>query len=201
MKTHDHGHAHGAFGDIERLSQTFDGPEREKWQKPREVIESFDLADDAVVADVGAGTGYFAVRLAECVKNGKVIALDAEPNMTEYLKKRALALRLKNVDARPAMLGDEINLQEKVDLVLCVDVYHHIADRQGYFSRLPGHLKRGGRIAVIDRLATSSVGSHHAHHMTPQSVKGEMKRAGFLLVRESDLLLPEQFFLLFAPGV
>ena len=75
-----HTHQHH-FKDAEKWSHVFDDPERDKWQKPHEVIQALKLPPDAVVADVGAGTGYFAARLATMLPEGKVYAVDVEPAM------------------------------------------------------------------------------------------------------------------------
>src|SRR5437867_2023109 len=83
-RTHQHG-----FADAEQWAQVFDDPERDAWQKPHEVIQALGLRPDAAVADIGAGTGYFAVRLAHRVPKGTVYAVDVEPGMVSYLEKRA----------------------------------------------------------------------------------------------------------------
>src|SRR5215470_14968875 len=75
-----HAHQH-SFGDAEKWSQVFDDPKRDAWQKPHEVIQALALKPDAVVADIGAGTGYFAVRLARMLPKSKVYAVDVEPDM------------------------------------------------------------------------------------------------------------------------
>jgi len=66
-------------------AQVFDDPARDAWQKPHDVIEALSLKPDAVVADIGAGTGYFAIRLASMLPRGRVYAIDVEPDMVKYL--------------------------------------------------------------------------------------------------------------------
>src|SRR3954447_13389512 len=83
-----HSHQH-SFGDAEKWSHVFDDPERDAWQKPHEVIRALELKPDAAVADLGAGTGYFAARLANMVPKGAVYAADVEPEMVKYLGERA----------------------------------------------------------------------------------------------------------------
>jgi ubiquinone/menaquinone biosynthesis C-methylase UbiE len=85
-----HTHQHG-FGDAEKWAHVFDDPERDAWQKPHQVIQALGLKPDAVVADLGAGTGYFSVRLARMLPKGKVYAVDLEPDMVKYLGERASA--------------------------------------------------------------------------------------------------------------
>src|SRR5258706_8651205 len=83
-----HTHQH-RFGDAEKWSHVFDDPQRDAWQKPHEVIKALALKPDAVVADLGAGTGYFSARLANRLREGKVYAVDIEPDMVKYLSERA----------------------------------------------------------------------------------------------------------------
>ena len=121
--THDHG-----FSGAEHWAKVFDDPARDAWQKPHEVIQALQLAPNAAVADIGAGTGYFAVRLAHMTPKGRVYAVDIEPDMVKYLGERAQKSGLKNLTP---VLGapDDPKLPAKVDLVLMVDVYHHIGKR------------------------------------------------------------------------
>lgn len=183
------------FDDIEELIKRFDPVERDEWQMPEKVIELLDLSDKATVAEVGAGTGYFAVRLAKHLKNGKVIALDKEPKLVAYLEKRARELKLKNVDTRLTETEGEINLAEDIDLILSVDMYHHLPNRISYFSKLIKYLKPDGKLAIIDR-RTDSPGSQSNNRISPQVVKEEMKEAGFKPFNSFDFL-PYQYYLVF----
>jgi ubiquinone/menaquinone biosynthesis C-methylase UbiE len=142
-----HTHQH-SFGDAEKWAHVFDDPERDAWQKPHEVIKALALKPDAAVADIGAGTGYFAARLANMLPQGTVYAVDIEPDMVRYLGERAKREGLKNL--KPiAGSAEDARLPAKVDLILLVDVYHHIEQRERYFRKLAASLKPGGRLAVI----------------------------------------------------
>ncbi len=196
---HNHNHSHNTFDNPEMFAQKFDGSERDEWQKPNEVIKSLNLSSSAVVVEIGAGTGYFTVRLAEHLKDGKVITLDTAPKMAEYLKKRVMGAGLSNVDVRLSEDNAEIPLEEKVDLVMCVDAYHHITDRVSYFSHLIQYLKQGGKIIIIDRSTNSPESPPSSHRTPPELVKKEMMLAGLELVQELDFLLPYQFYLAFNP--
>jgi SAM-dependent methyltransferase len=185
------------FRDAERWARVFDDPQRDAWQKPQQVIEALAPGPEAIVADVGAGTGYFSVRFARAVPRGRVYAVDAEPDMVRYLAERARREGLKNVVAVQATPGDP-SLPEAADLIVLVDVYHHIGDRERYFRRLQQSLKPGGRLAVIDFKLDSPVGPPRAARIAPGRVKAELQRAGYALVEEHDLL-PHQYFLVFRP--
>jgi predicted methyltransferase len=189
-----HSHQH-SFGGAEHWARVFDDPERDAWQKPHEVIQALALKPDAVVADIGAGTGYFAARLAHFVPKGRVYAVDLEPDMVKYLGERAQREGLGNLTAI-AGAADDARLPAKVDLVLLVDVYHHIEQRESYFRKLAQSLKPGARVVIIDFNAKSKMGPPPAERIAPKRVVAEMAAAGYRLAGEQHLL-PDQYFLSF----
>ena len=191
-----HTHQH-SFGDAEKWAHVFDDPERDAWQKPHEVIRALALEPGAAVADLGAGTGYFAARLANMLPRGTVYAVDIEPAMVKYLAERAQREKLANLKPVAGTAGDP-RLPAKVDLILLVDVYHHIEDRERYFRKLAASLKPGGRIAVIDFRMDSPSGPPKSARVAPERVKAELAAAGYALAEEHGLL-PRQYFLLFNP--
>lgn len=188
---------HRRFDDAAKWSQVFDDPARDAWQKPAEVIRALGLAPDAAVADIGSGTGYFAVRLARAVPRGRVFGADIEPDMVRFLNERAGKERLANLQSVLAA-ADGPNLPAPVDLALVVDTYHHIARRSLYFSKLKEKLKPGGRVAIIDFTLDSPVGPPARHRIAPKNVAEEMALAGYRMVEQHDFL-PHQYFLVFAP--
>ena len=193
-ETHQH-----SFQGAEHWAHVFDDPARDAWQKPHEVIRALRLRPDALVADIGAGTGYFSARLARMLPKGKVYAVDVEPDMVRYLGERAEREGLKNL--RPIRASQsETNLPEPVDLALLVDVYHHIDDRVRYFENLKNSLKADGRVAIIDFRMDSADGPPRAARIPPEQVKREMASAGYALVEEPGFL-PNQYFLVFTSSV
>jgi predicted methyltransferase len=191
------GHHQHSFGDAERWARVFDDPKRDEWQKPHEVIRALGLESGALVADIGAGTGYFSARLAKMLPRGTVYAVDVEPDMVKHLGERAKRERLSNL--RPiAAAADDARLPAPVDLALVVDTYHHIEDRSRYFRRLARSLKAGGRLAVIDFRLDSPEGPPKSARIAPERVKQELAAAGYAL-REEHGFLPYQYFLVFAP--
>jgi predicted methyltransferase len=189
-QTHQH-----SFGDAEKWAHVFDDPKRDAWQKPHQVIRALALNPDAAVADLGAGTGYFAARLANMLPKGTVYAVDIEPDMVRYLGERAKREKLPNLRPIAGTAGDP-ELPAKVDLVLLVDVYHHIEDRSRYFRNLAASLKPGGRLAVIDFRLDSPNGPPREARIAPERVKAELADAGYALVAE-HAFLPHQYFLIF----
>jgi len=191
-QTHQHG-----FGGAEQWAQIFDDPKRDAWQKPHEVIQALALKPDAVIADIGSGTGYFSVRFANMTPKGRVYGVDTEPDMVKYLSERAKREGLKNITAVQAK-PDDPRLPEKMDLIILVDVYHHVGDRERYFRQLRNSLKPGGRLAVIDFRMDAPEGPPRSARIAPDRVKAELKRAGYALAREHTFL-PNQYFLVFQP--
>ena len=189
-ETHQH-----RFSDAEKWSHIFDDPQRDAWQKPHEVVQALGLTPDAAVADIGAGTGYFSARLANMLKRGRVYAVDIEPDMVKYLGERAKREGLTNL-VPVAGAADGPRLPAKVDLVLFVDVYHHVDGRERYFRSLRQSLNPGGRVAIIDFRLDSPEGPPKEARIAPERVKAEMKKAGYVLVAEHPFL-PRQYFLVF----
>lgn len=189
------GHHDHRFADAEKWARIFDDPERAAWQKPDEAIRTLRLPADAVVADIGAGTGYFAVRLARAVPQGRVFAVDAEPDMVRYLGERARREGLANLV--PVQAGpDDPKLPAPVDVVLLVNTYHHISGRVEYFRRLRSSLKPGGRVAIIDFRPEAPMGPPRAARVASTAVTEELLRAGYVLVGNHGVL-PHQYFLVF----
>ena len=187
-------HQH-SFGNAHQWAQYFDDPKRDEWQKPHEVIQALGLAPNSVVADIGSGTGYFSVRLAHFVPKGRVYGVDTEPDMIKFLKDRIKRDELSNVISLAGKLNDP-QLPTRVDLILMVDVFHHISNRDQYFKRLKDYLNPGGRLALIDFTETSPMGPPPVERVSPARVKSELIQAGYELAVEHTFL-PNQFFLVF----
>ncbi len=191
-----HTHQHH-FKDAEKWAHVFDDPKRDAWQKPHEVIQALKLPPDAVVADIGAGTGYFSARLATMLPKGKVYAVDVEPEMVKHLAERAKREGRRNMQAVQGA-PDDAKLPAKTDLILFVDVHHHIDRREQYFKRLRGSLKPGGRVAIIDFRPDAPLGPPKHSRIPAEKVKAELNAAGYSLAEEHGFL-PNQYFLVFKP--
>lgn len=193
-----HGVMPHRFEDADAWARRFEDPSRDAWQQPEKVLEALALPPDAKVADVGSGTGYFAVRLARAVPQGHVYGVDVEPDMGRYLGERAGREGLANVTPVLATPSDA-RIPEPVDLVLVVDTYHHIGERVDYFQRLKDSLAPGGRLAIIDFRKGQPMGPPEAHKLAPEQVREELEAAGWRLTETHDFL-PHQYFLVFQPG-
>ena len=191
---HGQGYQH-SFEDAEKWAKAFDDPARDAWQKPDEVLNALHLQRTDSVADLGAGTGYFSVRIARLVPEGKLFSVDIEPEMLRHLRERA---QHENLGVLVPILASaaSANLPEPVDLILVVDTYHHIDDRVAYFSKLKASLRPNGRLAIVDFKADSPEGPPPEHRIPPERITSELEAAGYTLVATHPFL-PRQYFLVF----
>jgi SAM-dependent methyltransferase len=191
-------HMEHEFKDATQWAKEFDDPARDRWQMPDKVIAALKLTKGQLVADIGAGTGYFTSRIAKSSAAPKVFAVDIEPSMIDYLRKRADSERLANVVAVLAA-PDAANLPQPVDLALMVNTYHHIPNRVAYFRKLGQSLKPGGKLAIIDFRKDSPKGPPEQFRFYPDDVRAELQRAGYRQVQKLNFL-PDQNFLIFQFG-
>lgn len=188
-------HFHKRFDKADEWAKVFDDPARDAWQKPDELIAALKLSEAAKVADIGAGTGYFAVRIAKAAPKGMVYGVDIEADMVRYLDERAAKEKLPNVKG---VLAGEAgpNLPEPVDLVLVVDTYHHLPKRVEYFKALASSLRPGGRVVIVDFTKEAPMGPPPAHRLSAAEVEAELGQAGYTRL-ESLPFLPHQYALIF----
>jgi cyclopropane fatty-acyl-phospholipid synthase-like methyltransferase len=188
VDVHRHGMKHD-FSDTAKFEAAFDNPERVAWQKPEHVVALMGIAPGMTVVDLGAGTGFFDPYLAGAVgKDGKVIALDVEPNMVEHLKKRVAEAGLAQVEPRLAATDDPGLAPGSVDRILIVNTWHHIDDRGLYAAKLRAGLRPGGSIWVVDFDKTSTKGPPAQHKLEPREVIAELTAGGLVAEQASEEL-------------
>ena len=176
----------------QEYAHVLDNPTRDEWQKPHEVVAALEIKPTEVMADIGAGTGYFARRFAHHA--AKVYAVDIEAKLLEKAAAGAPAA-LQTILAAP----DDPRLPEAgVDTVFFCNVLHHIDARPAYYQKLARALKPGGRIVMVDfHKRKLPVGPPEAMKLSEQEVIAEMEAAGFRKTKSFEFL-PHQYFLEFA---
>ncbi len=177
---------------------SFERPERDEWQKPNEIIEALELKNGTVVADIGAGSGYFSRRFAHAVApRGKVYAVDVAADILSYLKEQADQQDMRNIETIVSREDDPMLPASSVDLAFFCDTTHHIAKRVDYYRKLWPALKEHGRMAIVDYPPGGAHSPHNAEELVPRSqVISEAEGAGFKLIKDLQFL-PRQYFLLF----
>ena len=172
-------------------------PERERIELPERAVDSLRLAPDDVVADIGAGTGYFTFRIAERVPEGGVYAVDIQPEMLDIIDGRADAEGYGNVVAVQGTVDDPNLPDASVDVALIVDAYHEFSHPREMMEGLVRALVPGGRVVLIEyRGEDPSVPIKPLHKMTEAQVRRELEAAG-LTWRSTGDFLPSQHFLVF----
>jgi arsenite methyltransferase len=178
--------------------ETMERAQRDEWQKPDEVVKALDLKPGDVVADVGAGSGYFTRRLAKVVAPaGKVYAVDVAADILAYLKERAEREGLRNIVTIVSQPDDPMLPAKSVDLVFFCDTTHHIDHRVAFYRKLAPVVKAHGRMAIIDYPPDSPHAPHQPEQLVPRSqVISEAEQAGFKFVKDFQFL-PYHYFLMF----
>src|SRR6185369_2741045 len=159
-----------------------------------EVVNLLDLRPGQVVADIGAGTGYFLSYWSKAVGDqGRVLALDVEPNMVEYMKRRAAKDGWRNVEARVVAPDDPGLAPGTVDRIVVVDTWHHIDDRAAYTGKLLRALRPGGSVVVVDFTLESDLGPPAKHRLPPEQVAKELEAGGLRAQIDRAETLPKQY--------
>ena len=179
-------------------------PTRASWQLPARVIEALDIDKGDRLADIGAGEGYFTLRLADAVGvTGRVYAVEVDEHIADNLERWVQGHDADNVDVVLGEFDDPRLPDHGVDLVFLCNTYHHIERRTDYFARLRADLRPGGRVAVIDMRADltgiARLFATSGHWMDRADLLGEMELAGYRHLRSFDFL-PVQVFEVFAPA-
>nr|WP_315871126.1 class I SAM-dependent methyltransferase [Trichocoleus desertorum] len=168
------------------------------WQEqPQRVVEALDLQPSDVVADIGAGTGYFSFRLSPLVPDGKVLAVDVQPEMIDILNFLKQENQATNVEPVLGTVQDPHLPAASVDLALMVDAYHEFEYPQEMMTALVRSLKPGGRVVLVEyRGENPLILIKGLHKMTQRQVKKEMQAVG-LVWQETKNLLPQQHLMIF----
>lgn len=175
-----------------------EAPDRDLWQSPDRIMDAMGIADASVVADIGAGSGWFTIRLARRVgPRGLVYAEDVQSEMINAISRRVQREGLTNV--RPVLgRGSDPRLPAgAIDAVLIVDAYHEVRDRVTMLANLARALKPQGRIGVVDfRLDGTGPGPAPDERVSPDVVVKDAEKAGLRLIRQEPFLQYQYFLIL-----
>ncbi len=176
-----------------------DDPKRDAYQKPHDVITALDIKDGEVIADIGAGSGYFALRFARHVGDrGRVYAVDVSPDMIRAVNRRARDGGLRNVISVLAEPDDPLLADASIDRVFFCDVWHHVENQPKYLESIKKMLKPGGQVVMIDfHKKELPVGPPASMKIAREDLVRQMDQHGFRLEKEHTFL-PYQYFLVFS---
>lgn len=203
---HGHGHGHGQANEymhersFEDLVASFESEERIAYQQPEKVLQYLGDIKGKKVMDIGAGTGFFSFRL---VDNGAiVIAADVSEEFQNYISKKKDSLKIGDdkLSLRKLPYDSPELKNDEVDMVIIVNTYHHIENRQDYFMKVKKGLKKGGRLVIIDfKKEETPVGPPFEMRLSPDEIMGELRACGLGRTKLNEDLLEYQYIIEFAP--
>lgn len=188
--------------DAEEAMASFEAPERDAWQQPYRVVATLGLARDAVVADIGAGSGYFSRRLARAVPEGKVVAVEIDADFDDHIRAKRESWGTPNIDPHLGFDDTPALPERSIDAALIVNTLAYIrpGDRGKYIKDLLRALRPGGVIAIVDFRPDAADAPESAlapEARLPRSgVTALMHEAGLQLKAEHTFLA-HQYFLVF----
>ncbi len=181
---------------FEDLVNRFEEEDRIKWQKPYEVIDKLDI-EGKTVADIGAGTGYFAFRMLNKVQ--KVIAIDIDKRFIDYMQQKIRQVPdslQSRFETRLGESNDPMLKHNEVNVILVVNTYHHIDDRIRYFRGLQKNLDIDGKLVIIDfKKKRTPNGPPKKMRMAAKTVVEELEEAGFTHIEVDEDTLPYQYII------
>ena len=172
-------------------------PERERQERTDLLIAGLILSDDFMVADIGAGTGFFTFPIAQRVPKGKVFAVDIQPEMLARIARRKTLEKVVNVETVLGEQDDPKLPKNQIDLAFIVDAYHEFSFPREMGERLKESLRPGGLLVLVEyRAEDPRVPIRRLHKMSEVQVKQEMAAIALDWVR-TDSYLPQQHVLVF----
>lgn len=172
-------------------------PSREITERPQQVVEDLDLKPTDIVADIGAGTGYFSFRMASLIPEGKVLAVDIQQEMIDIINFLKTESKVINVEPILASINNPNLPKKSIDLALMVDAYHEFEYPREVMEGIVQALKPGGRVVLVEYRGENPLILIKAiHKMKQKQVRKEMKAVG-LQWRETKNFLPQQHMMIF----
>jgi len=196
----DHQQMHRLHNDPKAYMKALEDPKRDEYQKPHEVLTALNIKPGEVIADIGAGTGYFTFRLAHHVGDkGKVYAVDVSPDMIRHINRRNRDTKATNVVTILADNDDPLLAEQSVNRIFICDVWHHVENQTKYLALMKKMLKPGGEIVMIDfHKKELPFGPPLQMKIAREDLIKQMETNGFRVAKE-HAFLPHQYFLVFVP--
>lgn len=171
--------------------------EREQEEAPKKALDLIKLAPGEILADIGAGSGYYSLRIAMNHLNSRVVSVDIQPEMIDFLKRKAEQLDIKNVSPHLGKIDDIGLPDQSIDAALMVDAYHEFSHPYEMMTSIASALKSGGRVYLLEyREEDPNVPIKPLHKMSQDQAKKEMAVAGLVWDKTIDDL-PWQHFMVF----
>jgi len=189
---------HRLHQDSKAYIASLEDPRRDEYQKPHDVIMALGLKEGEVVADIGAGSGYFSLRFAHHVGDeGRVYAVDINPDMIVYMNRRIRDMQLKNIVTVLAAPDDPLLMDASIDRFFICDTWHHIENKTQYLALMKKMLKPGGQVIMIDfQKKDLPLGPPLEMKIAREDLVRQMETNEFKLAKEHTFL-PYQYFLVF----
>ena len=191
---------HELHNDPKSYVDALEDPKRDAYQKPHEVLTALNIKPGEVIADIGAGSGYFTFRLSHHVGDkGKIYAVDVSSDMVRHVNRRIRATKATNVVTVLADPDDPLLPDRSVNRFFICDVWHHVENQTKYLSLMKKMLKPGGEVVMIDfHKKELPFGPPMQMKIAREDLIKQMESNGFKLSKEHTFL-PHQYFLVFAP--
>ena len=178
-----------SFDEPSRLTEIFDAPHREEWQNTSHILRTMNISENAVIADVGAGTGYFSNLFAELTPKGLVYAIDAEPNMVAWMEKRFSEDGVTNITPKLCTLTDP-KLPEDLDIVFVANTYRFIQQRPEYLAKIFAQISHKTKVVFVDFRGSNA-------RVTPVMAMNEVQEAGFQIEAMDTDGCPDHYIMTF----
>jgi arsenite methyltransferase len=191
---------HGLHRDPKAYIGALEDPQRDAYQKPHEVVHALSLKPGEVIADIGAGSGYFTFHLARHVgEKGRVYAVDVSSDMILHINRRIRDTQANNVVSVLADPDDPLLPERSVNRFFICNVWHHVENQTKYLSLMKKTLKPGGEVVMIDfQKKELPIGPPMQMKIAREDLIKQMESNGFRLTKEHTFL-PYQYFLVFVP--
>lgn len=174
-----------------------ENPERDKWQKPEDVIKNLNLKGSEIITEIGAGAGYFSLRFAPKLTSGSVEATDIDPEMIAHIKKRMEEQKITNIKAF-VVDGAKPDINTNSDIVFMKDVLHHVQKRDVMLSHLFSRMKSSAKLVILEfKMGKLPSGPPDSLKIPEKDIIKMVTKAGFKFTENKKEVLPYHNFLIF----